>query len=84
MGSIFGSGQKNNKQAMKHENTTYTYTYADPASVRQMIDAKGDGYGIQNTQSGLFVVNERHQTGKTYPKGTVFWVCSGSVRAVWG
>ena len=59
-------------------------TYTTPESVREMIDAKGDGFGIMNTDSGLFVVNEQHPTGKSYPKGTVFWVRKGSIRALWG
>lgn len=60
-------------------------TYSTPESVREIIDAKGDGFGISNyPDTGLFVVNEQHPTGKSYPKGTVFWVRKGSVKAVWG
>ena len=60
-------------------------TYTTPKSVREIIEAKGDGYGISNyPDSGLFVVNEHHPTGKSYPKGTVFWVSKGSIKAVWG
>lgn len=35
-------------------------TYTTPESVREMIDAKGDGLGIMNTDNGLFVVNDQH------------------------
>lgn len=60
-------------------------TYTTPESVREMIDAKGDGIGLSNyPDTGLFVVNEQHPMGKSYPKGTVFWACKGSIRAVWG
>lgn len=54
---------------MKHEKITYT----DPASVRRIIAAKGDGFDIQNTERGLMV------NGVTYPKGTVFEVWDGMV-----
>lgn len=54
---------------MKPEKITYT----DPASVGQIIDAKGDGFGILNTESGLMV------NGVKYPKGTVFEVRDGMV-----
>lgn len=54
---------------MKYEKITYT----DPASVRRIMDAKGDGFGILNTDGGLMV------NGVTYPKGTVFEIRDGMV-----
>jgi hypothetical protein len=48
-------------------------TYTDPASAARIMDAKGDGFGIQNLEQGLFL------NGKTYPKGTVFEVRDGMV-----
>ena len=54
---------------MKPEKITYT----DPASVGQIIAAKGDGFGILNTESGLMV------NGVKSPKGTVFEVRDGMV-----
>ena len=51
-------------------------TYDSPRSVGQMIEAKGDGFGIQITEQGLFV------NGKTYPKGTEFLVQYGMVKPV--
>ena len=48
-------------------------TYTDPASVGRIIAAKGDGFGIMNTDNGLLV------NGNLYPKGTVFEVRDGMV-----
>lgn len=48
-------------------------TYTTPASVHEIMDAKGDGFGILNTHGGLMV------NGVTYPKGTVFEVRDGMV-----
>jgi len=45
-----------------------------------MMSIMGSGTGINNTDAGLFLINEDHPTGKTYPKGTVFAVEKGSVR----
>ena len=60
-------------------------TYTTPESVREMMTEKGNMVGISNySDTGLFVVNEQHPKGKSYPKGTVFWVRKGSVKAVWG
>lgn len=55
-------------------------TYTNPASVKMMMSIVGSGTGILNTDAGLFLINEDHPTGKTYPKGTVFAVTKGSVR----
>ena len=55
-------------------------TYTNPASVKMMMSIMGSGTGINNTDAGLFLINEDHPTGKTYPKGTVFAVEKGSVR----
>jgi len=55
-------------------------TYTNPASVKMMMSIMGSGAGILNTPDGLFIMNEDHPTGKTYPKGTVFAVTKGSVR----
>ncbi len=55
-------------------------TYTNPASVKMMMTFVGSGAGILNTDAGLFLINEDHPTGKTYPKGTVFAVEKGSVR----
>ena len=55
-------------------------TYTNPASVKMMMSIMGSGTGINNTDAGLFLINEDHPTGKTYPKGTVFAVTKGSVR----
>lgn len=53
--------------------------YVGPASVRRIIDAKGDGYGVMNTENGLWL------NGVTHPKGTVFEVRDGMVEpAEWG
>lgn len=47
--------------------------------MRKIIDAKGDGFGINNTPEGLYV------NGRLYPKGTVFEVRDGMVEpAEWG
>ena len=41
--------------------------------MRRIIEAKGDGFGVMNTENGLWL------NGKTYPKGTVFRVSEGSL-----
>ena len=50
-------------------------TYTTPESVREIIDAKGDGFGIMNTENGLLV------NGGLYPKGTVFEIRDGMVES---
>lgn len=55
-------------------------TYTNPASVKMMMSIMGSGTGILNTDAGLFIMNEDHPTGKTYPKGTVFAVEKGKIR----
>lgn len=52
---------------------TEEITYTTPASVRKMIEAKGDGYGINNTPGGLIV------SGEMYAKGSKFFVVDGIV-----
>ena len=54
---------------MKYEKITYT----TPASVHEIMDAKGDGFGIMNTENGLLV------NGVLCPKGTVFEIRDGMV-----
>lgn len=49
-------------------------TYTTPASVRKMIEAKGDGYGINNTPDGYLTVR-----GEMYAKGSRFFVVEGVV-----
>ena len=56
-------------------------TYTNPASVKMMMTFVGSGAGILNTDAGLFLINEDHPTGKTYPKGTVFAVEKGKIKA---
>ena len=48
-------------------------TYTTPASVLLIIEAKGDGTGINNTENGVYV------DGVLYPKGTVFCDLDGKV-----
>ena len=48
-------------------------TYTTPASVHEIMDAKGDGFGIMNTENGLLV------NGVIYPKGAVFEIRDGMV-----
>lgn len=55
-------------------------TYTNPASVKMMMSIMGSGTGINNTDAGLFLINEDHPTGKTYPKGTVFAVEKGRIK----
>jgi hypothetical protein len=45
-----------------------------------MMVLMGSGRGILNTDAGLFVMNEDHPEGKTYPKGTVFAVEKGRIK----
>ena len=55
-------------------------TYTTPASVKIMMVFVGSGTGIVSTDAGLFVMNEDHPAGKTYPKGTVFAVEKGKIK----
>lgn len=52
-------------------------TYTTPASVLAIITAYGTGKGVLNTDTGLWL----EATGKIYPKGTVFEVKRGSIKA---
>jgi hypothetical protein len=55
-------------------------TYTNPESVKMIMSIMGSGTGILNTDAGLFVMNEDHPKGKTYPKGTVFAVEKGKIK----
>lgn len=56
------------------EKTTITFT--GPESLRQIMKAKGNGYGVLNTDRNKALIN-----GSYYPKGTVFHVWNGMVWA---
>ena len=66
--------------ATQHDMNGKLITYATPATVLAIMNANGSDAGILNTDTGLWL----EATGKTYPKGTVFLVSKGSIRAVWG
>ena len=52
-------------------------TYTTPATVLAIMNANGSDAGILNTDTGLWL----EATGKAYPKGTVFEVKRGSIKA---
>jgi hypothetical protein len=58
---------------MKHKYKEIPYT--DSSSVHRLMEAKGEGYGINNTENGVFV------NDTLYPKGTVFYVATGRIVA---